>query len=75
MTIANEQEAKKSALALIAEQTQLAREALKKAEEIAREHRVSFSFDIGDGYGYYETYQDREGNVEGYWDGWQGSSC
>jgi hypothetical protein len=75
MTIAIEQELKKSALALIAEQTQIAREALAKAEEIAKLHSVSFSFEIGDGYGYYETYKDRNGDTTGYWDGWQGSSC
>jgi LmbE family N-acetylglucosaminyl deacetylase len=75
MAITQEQDAKKSALQQIAEQTKIAREALAKAEAIAREAEVSFSFEIGDGYGYYETWKDREGKVEGYWDGWQGSNC
>jgi hypothetical protein len=68
------QEEHKSALARISEQLDVARAALKAAEAISIETGVGFSFEIGDGYGYFETYEYDGKNV-GYWDGWQGSSC
>lgn len=74
MTQKTEQE-RQAANAAIHEQLTIAREAFKKAEELARENELSFSFEIGDGYGYYETYKNRDGSVDGYWDGWQGSQC
>lgn len=54
--------------AAIEAQLTLAKTAFAEAERIAQEAGVTFSFEIGDGYG---TYYGRNG----YWDGWQGSSC
>ena len=75
MTIQAQQDARRSALAQISEQTEIARAALAKAEEIAKEAGVGFDFDIGDGYGSFYTGENRDGTKYGYWDGWQGSSC
>lgn len=59
----------------IAKLTNEAREAISKAEALATEHGVSFSFEIDDAYGTYYTGEYANGTKYGYWDGWQGSSC
>jgi hypothetical protein len=72
------QEQKAEASRLIAEQVAIAEEALAKAEQLAKEARVGFEFTFDGITGSYYTYRPygkTDAPVEGYYDGWQGSSC
>lgn len=75
MGVMNNKDTRQAGLALIEEKLAVARAAIKEAEEIAKQYNVDFNFSIGDGSGYYETYEERNGKIVGDWYGWQGSSC
>lgn len=71
------QEQKQEAIQQIAEQVKIAEAALAKAEELAKNARVGFDFTFDGITGSYYTYHPfgSPDKVDGYYDGWQGSSC
>ena len=74
-TFEQKEKRQEAALKQIADKLDVARTAIAEAEQIAKDNLVSFEFEIGDGYGYFDTYRRTDGSVRGQWDGWQGSSC